>query len=251
MMIMTILGKKKQKWPKIFFLGTIINEIPASGRGMVRGKMSHFVAFFVHFDKLIRPHPGPLWGGRGLPLGNFSHIIPFFSLTTILSRPPPILNLMKPPHHHHHHHQCGNHHLKPVMPPSVSIRAVRRHQKFRQSPLLQINPNLKWCTYYTEYFQEFSRSGSDILILAHACLVLSPKDPGCHTIHQKAKIRHQTLTPLCVVATLGNTDRREAGSHKNEWFFGDFPSGFWPLTVLSPDSLGESKIKYFWTKFGY
>ena len=27
---------------------------------MVKGKMSHFVAFFVHFDKLIRPHPGPL-----------------------------------------------------------------------------------------------------------------------------------------------------------------------------------------------
>ena len=30
---------------------------------MVKGKMLHFVAFFVHFDKLIRPHPGPLWGG--------------------------------------------------------------------------------------------------------------------------------------------------------------------------------------------
>ena len=53
MMIMTILDKKKLNWPKI----------PASGRGMVRGKMSHFVAFFVHFNKLIRPHPGPLWGG--------------------------------------------------------------------------------------------------------------------------------------------------------------------------------------------
>ena len=32
---------------------------------MVKGKMLHFVAFFVHFDKLIRPHPGPLWGGGG------------------------------------------------------------------------------------------------------------------------------------------------------------------------------------------
>ena len=30
---------------------------------MVKGKMLHFVAFFVHCDKLIRPHPGPLWGG--------------------------------------------------------------------------------------------------------------------------------------------------------------------------------------------
>ena len=63
MMIMTISTTKKQKWPKIIFLGTIINKILASGRGMVRGKMSLFVAFFVHFDKLIRPHPGPLWGG--------------------------------------------------------------------------------------------------------------------------------------------------------------------------------------------
>ena len=36
---------------------------PDSGRAMVKGKMLHFVAFFVHFDKLIRPHPGPLWGG--------------------------------------------------------------------------------------------------------------------------------------------------------------------------------------------
>ena len=33
---------------------------------MVKGKMLHFVAFFVHFDKLIRPHPGPLCGGGGL-----------------------------------------------------------------------------------------------------------------------------------------------------------------------------------------
>ena len=34
---------------------------PVSGRAMVKGKMLHFVAFFVHLDKLIRPHPGPLW----------------------------------------------------------------------------------------------------------------------------------------------------------------------------------------------
>ena len=33
---------------------------PVSGRAMGKGKMLHFVAFFVHFDKLIRPHPGPL-----------------------------------------------------------------------------------------------------------------------------------------------------------------------------------------------
>ena len=38
---------------------------PVSGKAMVKGKMLHFVAFFVHLDKLIRPHPGPLWGGGG------------------------------------------------------------------------------------------------------------------------------------------------------------------------------------------
>ena len=65
MMIMTILNKKKQKWPKIIFLGTIINEILASGRGMVRGKMSHFVAFFVHFDKLIDGLLAHCGGGGG------------------------------------------------------------------------------------------------------------------------------------------------------------------------------------------
>ena len=30
---------------------------------MVRVKMFHFVWFFVHFYKLIRRPPGPLWGG--------------------------------------------------------------------------------------------------------------------------------------------------------------------------------------------
>ena len=73
MMIMTISTTKKQKWPKIIFLGTIINEILASGRGMVRGKMLHFVAFFVHFDKLIRPHPGPLWEGGSAAWEFFPH----------------------------------------------------------------------------------------------------------------------------------------------------------------------------------
>ena len=44
---------------------------PVSGRAMVKGKMLHFVAFFVHFDKLIRPHPGPLWGEGGEVQGRF------------------------------------------------------------------------------------------------------------------------------------------------------------------------------------
>ena len=56
---------KKQKWPKIIFFRTIIKKNPISGRAMVKGKMLHFVAFFVHFDKSIRPHPGPLWGAGG------------------------------------------------------------------------------------------------------------------------------------------------------------------------------------------
>ena len=30
---------------------------------MFRVLLSLFVSFFVHFQKLIRPHPGPLWGG--------------------------------------------------------------------------------------------------------------------------------------------------------------------------------------------
>ena len=30
---------------------------------MFRVLLSLFVSFFVHFQKLIRPHAGPLWGG--------------------------------------------------------------------------------------------------------------------------------------------------------------------------------------------
>ena len=30
---------------------------------MVRVTLPRFAAFFVHFDKLIRQPPGPLWGG--------------------------------------------------------------------------------------------------------------------------------------------------------------------------------------------
>ena len=70
---------QKKKWPKIIFLGTI-NEIPASGRGMVRGKMLHFVAFFVHFDKLIRPHPGPLCPSPPPSFGTFPKIHPFLKI---------------------------------------------------------------------------------------------------------------------------------------------------------------------------
>ena len=51
---------KKLKWPKINFFGTIIKKNSSFRESNSQGKMSHFVAFFVHFDKLIRPHPGPL-----------------------------------------------------------------------------------------------------------------------------------------------------------------------------------------------
>ena len=64
MMIITK-PQKKQNGRKSFFLGLLSKITLVSGRVMVRGKMLYFVAFFVHFDKLIRPHPGPLWGGEG------------------------------------------------------------------------------------------------------------------------------------------------------------------------------------------
>ena len=51
-------SKKKNGQKSIFW--DYHKKNPVSGRAMVRGKMLHFVAFFVHFDKLIRPHPGPL-----------------------------------------------------------------------------------------------------------------------------------------------------------------------------------------------
>ena len=39
---------------------------PVLGRAMVKGITMHFDVLFIHFDKLIRPHPGPLWeGGKG------------------------------------------------------------------------------------------------------------------------------------------------------------------------------------------
>ena len=55
---------------------------------MVRVKMFHFVWFFVHFDKLIRRPPGPLWGGsegslaKDQTFSGFSFVHP--SLMTIL-----------------------------------------------------------------------------------------------------------------------------------------------------------------------
>ena len=57
---------KKEKLLKIIFSRDYHQKNPVSGKAMVKGKMLHFVAFFVHFYKLIRPHPGPLWGGTPL-----------------------------------------------------------------------------------------------------------------------------------------------------------------------------------------
>ena len=44
---------------------------------MVRVTLPRFAAFFVHFDKLIRQPPGPLWGGGGRQKGTIS---PFFTV---------------------------------------------------------------------------------------------------------------------------------------------------------------------------
>ena len=52
--------QKNKNGQKSYFLGAITKKNPVSWRAIVKGKMLHFVAFFVHFDKLIRPHPGPL-----------------------------------------------------------------------------------------------------------------------------------------------------------------------------------------------
>ena len=49
-----------QKWPKINFLGLSLNIVSDLGEALFRVKMSHFVSFFVHFEKLIRRPPGPL-----------------------------------------------------------------------------------------------------------------------------------------------------------------------------------------------
>ena len=51
---------KMRKWPKIVLFLTFIKEKTGFGENNVQ---SLIASFFVHFQKLIRPHPGPLWGG--------------------------------------------------------------------------------------------------------------------------------------------------------------------------------------------
>ena len=48
-----------------FFCKTFIKKIPVLGKTMFIVLLPLFASFFVHFQKLIRPHPSPLWGGRG------------------------------------------------------------------------------------------------------------------------------------------------------------------------------------------
>ena len=57
---------KMQKWPKIIFLRLLLKIIPVLWKAMFRLLLPGFAWFFVHFHKLIRPHPGPLWGGTPL-----------------------------------------------------------------------------------------------------------------------------------------------------------------------------------------
>ena len=54
---------KMQKWPKIIFLRLSLKIIPVLWKAMFRLLLPGFAWFFVHFHKLIRPHPSPLWGG--------------------------------------------------------------------------------------------------------------------------------------------------------------------------------------------
>ena len=50
---------------KLTFFETYIKikSISVENNGLVRVILLHVDAFFVHFDKLIRRPPGPLWGG--------------------------------------------------------------------------------------------------------------------------------------------------------------------------------------------
>ena len=48
---------------KIIFLRLLLKIIPVLWKAMFRLLLPGFAWFFVHFHKLIRPHPGPLWGG--------------------------------------------------------------------------------------------------------------------------------------------------------------------------------------------
>ena len=62
-----ILDKAKHaKMAKNIFLGGLsLKIILVLGKAMFKVLLPHFAWFFVLFDKLIRPHPGPLWvGGR-------------------------------------------------------------------------------------------------------------------------------------------------------------------------------------------
>ena len=47
----------------MFFGGLSLKIILVLGKAMFKVLLPHFPWFFVHFDKLIRPHLGPLWGG--------------------------------------------------------------------------------------------------------------------------------------------------------------------------------------------
>ena len=52
--------QKKNNGQKSFFFYFIIKNKSVSGENNVQCVIA---SFFVHFQKLIRPHPGPLWGG--------------------------------------------------------------------------------------------------------------------------------------------------------------------------------------------
>ena len=54
---------KCENGQKSLFFKLSSKKSPVLGKTMFRVLLPLFASFFVHFQKLIRPHPGPLWGG--------------------------------------------------------------------------------------------------------------------------------------------------------------------------------------------
>ena len=53
-------GQTCKNGQKYFLGGLSLKIILVLGKAMFKVLLPHFAWFFVHFDKLIRPHPGPL-----------------------------------------------------------------------------------------------------------------------------------------------------------------------------------------------
>ena len=58
---------KCENGQKSFFLTFHKQKSPVLGKTMFIVLLPLFASFFVHFQKLIRPHPSPLWGVFSIP----------------------------------------------------------------------------------------------------------------------------------------------------------------------------------------